>query len=272
MSVSNRRKSCLPCVQGKRQCDSQRPCCTRCERHKKRCRYATPPESAQASCLTKTDEHTNALERHRHSSTLPPKPLSDSLEESSLQSSSTPNAALSIHHRLLSPRLSLAIMRYTDQGQKYDLERVLMGGPMSVVAKRKIYSSRLRHSADRYSDHATQKVEAMRGQQFYLALNAARAAGKIADFAKHFGTNEPVLQMDQKLRSWTVVQSATALDAPTYCRLKLFDGEPTLLLLNGYLSDARSRPATALIRAGMRYVELGLPYVCSFHIHRITMF
>ena len=169
-----------------------------------------------------------------------------------------------IRNSQLYPRASLSSMRYTDAGQKYDLERVFMGGPMSVVAKREHLALRRNH-AEEDTEQAKQKVEAMRGAQFYVALDAARVAQKIGDFAKHIRSNEPILRMDRDLRSWNVASSHDPSVLPQCHRLQIYESDPTLSLLGHYLHHAQSRPATSVIKAGIRYVELGLPYVRSYH-------
>ena len=106
----------------------------------------------------------------------------------------------------------------------------------------------------------------MRGHQFYMALDAAREADKIADFATRIGANEPVLQMDKHQRIWDVATSSDV--TPGVLRLHLHCGKPSLALLEHYLGNARDRPATTLVSAGVRYVELNLPYVRSMLQHR----
>lgn len=81
----------------------------------------------------------------------------------------------------------------------------------------------------------------------------------LSDFAYKIGANEPVLRMDPKLRSWNVASTVDL--SSSYDRLRMYNGPLSIQLLGPYLESARHRPATSLVKVGVRYVELGLPYV-----------
>lgn len=102
----------------------------------------------------------------------------------------------------------------------------------------------------------------MKGRLFYLVLDSARRADRLSDFAYRIGANEPVLRMDPKLRSWNV---ASTVDLLSSCgRLQMYNGPISIRLLGPYLQSARHRPVTSLVKVGVRYIELGLPYVRPF--------
>lgn len=119
---------------------------------------------------------------------------------------------------------------------------------------------------DRHLDDAIGKIASMKGRQFYLALDSARKAHLLSDFAFQIEANEPVLRIDPKLRSWNV--GSTVNLSSRYDRLQMYSGPLSTQLLEPYIQSARHRPVTSLVKVGLHYVELGLPYVGPFPSQR----
>jgi hypothetical protein len=105
---------------------------------------------------------------------------------------------------------------------------------------------------------AASRILSMQGEQFYVTLVAAHRANRLRDFAAYIGANEPVLEMSTDLSGWNLAHSQ-----PNAWRIHRYNGPPTLELLGSYFRHAHHRPATALMKAGVRYIELGLPDVCT---------
>jgi hypothetical protein len=102
-----------------------------------------------------------------------------------------------------------------------------------------------------------------------MALEAARKARQIVHFAEAIGSQEPVLRMDLSLRRWSIASNAGNPGVPDCYRLRMYEGEPTLNLVEYYLQKERSNPTTSLIMAGLRYRELQRPGVSDIRLPRI---
>lgn len=108
-------------------------------------------------------------------------------------------------------------------------------------------------------EHATAQVAAIREIRFYLALAAAQKADMLFDFSKQIRANEPLLSMNEHMLSWNVAEGRCSSESR---RLNLYTGRSSMELLAYYFRRAQHRPATALIKASVRYIELGdMPYV-----------
>ncbi|KPI40301.1 uncharacterized protein AB675_7693 [Cyphellophora attinorum] len=139
---------------------------------------------------------------------------------------------------------SLFSIRFCSDGQTFDLQRIFLGGALSVSEKQQ----------------AGKRVEFMKGQQFYLALRAASAANKVPDFARRIGANEPILKMDEEMLSWDLATRNAPNTATRICRLKLCTEPPTMEILDAYLRRAQHRLATPLIKAAVSYLQMRLPH------------
>jgi hypothetical protein len=97
---------------------------------------------------------------------------------------------------------------------------------------------------------------------FYICLEKARKAQMLVDFAERLGTNEPLLIMDSKLQAWNIVtQQEWPQMAMMTRRLRIFQGMPVPQNLPPEVLQSKSQLSLSVMRASVRYLELGLPFV-----------
>lgn len=121
MLKPSRQRSCLPCSHGKRQCDAAKPTCSRCIRYKKVCKYGVRKVSTLNS--TKHEESsrdvispTAKFNTHGSDIRVQEVQVNGWMGKGSLDRPAT-----------------LFGLRFSENGEIFDVERVLLGGPMSVV-------------------------------------------------------------------------------------------------------------------------------------------
>lgn len=155
--VSSKRRACVKCVQGKRACDEIRPACGRCAHLHKRCIYEDKstlaihtsfvlPDAAIARQPTLDNRSSDSgRTAHRQVSASPLDPRSPprnspqcvrSRGGSTIRLAQTVSTSCLVQNTQLQPWASLCNVRYTKDGQRYDLHRVFMGN-LPVAQKRR---------------------------------------------------------------------------------------------------------------------------------------
>jgi Fungal Zn(2)-Cys(6) binuclear cluster domain len=160
--TASKQRACTRCARGKRACDGKRPNCGRCIQLSKKCHYGTRAISTMTSTLgsigltvsqdaSYADPHQNhplsfsARQQTAHLA-ISDENLGTSVIPSSMQGSEwKPSADAGaeqtktrslIQNCNLIARECLCDVRYTKNGQKYDLERVFIAS-LPLVSKRK---------------------------------------------------------------------------------------------------------------------------------------
>ena len=155
---SSKRRACVKCVQGKRACDEIRPACGRCAHLHKRCTYEDQsssvinttfvlPDAAVARQPTLDDRSGDSWRTAPRQvfSSPPPDPhfpLRNSTKRvrsrggSTICLAQTVTTSCLVQNTQLQPWASLCNVRYTRDGQRYDLHRAFMGN-LPVAQKRR---------------------------------------------------------------------------------------------------------------------------------------